>query len=125
MPATGTVCFGPPYCGYVTDTNVCGAANCYCQKGTWSCSPTCAIPTITCPASEPHSGELCSGSPEVPCNYADPTTPCPGIRCTCEATGWSCAPSCTLPEASVPEAGVAETGATESGPDSAADAGGD
>jgi hypothetical protein len=31
------------YCGYTTSTNSCGADNCYCQNGTWSCGPTCSI----------------------------------------------------------------------------------
>lgn len=31
------------YCGYATETNPCGAANCYCQGGSWNCGPTCAI----------------------------------------------------------------------------------
>jgi hypothetical protein len=31
-------------CGYVTATNPCGAANCYCRGGAWTCGPTCAVP---------------------------------------------------------------------------------
>lgn len=28
-------------CGYTTDTNPCGAVNCYCMQGAWGCNPTC------------------------------------------------------------------------------------
>jgi hypothetical protein len=52
LPITGTACrLSPqssvpgavPVCGYVTDTNACGAANCYCGDAGWSCDPTCVI----------------------------------------------------------------------------------
>jgi hypothetical protein len=49
MPSTGDACNiandpsvpGLGYCGYATDTNECGAADCYCEHGAWRCSPTC------------------------------------------------------------------------------------
>jgi hypothetical protein len=52
MPSTGAACNvanqssvpgSVPECGYVTDTNECGAANCYCEHAAWVCGPTCAI----------------------------------------------------------------------------------
>jgi hypothetical protein len=44
LPASGDGCLPVgAYCGYVTDTNECGAANCYCQQGGWNCGPTCAL----------------------------------------------------------------------------------
>ena len=46
LPETASAC-GPEgaECGYVTSTNSCGAANCDCRSGTWSCGPSCAIAT--------------------------------------------------------------------------------
>jgi hypothetical protein len=44
LPETGSTCTAAgAYCGYTTMTNACGAANCYCQGGAWSCGPTCII----------------------------------------------------------------------------------
>jgi hypothetical protein len=44
LPHTGSACTAAgAQCGYATSTNACGAANCYCQGGAWSCGPTCVI----------------------------------------------------------------------------------
>lgn len=52
MPNNGDACIlanpsSPPgaigVCGYTTDTNECGAVNCYCMNNAWGCNPTCAI----------------------------------------------------------------------------------
>ena len=44
LPATGAACSPEgAECGYATETNPCGAANCYCMQGAWGCNPTCAI----------------------------------------------------------------------------------
>jgi hypothetical protein len=52
IPTSGTSCNVPApssptgaaaECGYATETNECGAVNCYCEKGTWTCGPTCAL----------------------------------------------------------------------------------
>ncbi|MGD0674040.1 MAG: hypothetical protein ABSC94_01395 [Polyangiaceae bacterium] len=44
LPPADAACATPAaYCGYTTPTNVCGAANCDCQDGWWTCGPTCAI----------------------------------------------------------------------------------
>lgn len=42
LPGPGQECSPEgAYCGFTTETNPCGAAECDCQKGTWSCGPTC------------------------------------------------------------------------------------
>ena len=44
LPGAGDACSAEgAYCGYTTETNPCGAANCYCQGGSWSCGPTCVF----------------------------------------------------------------------------------
>ena len=44
LPQTGSACTPEgAYCGYVTSTNACGADNCYCKAGAWSCGPSCII----------------------------------------------------------------------------------
>lgn len=46
MPSNGANCDLPSpmaECGYVTETNPCGAVNCYCQQGAWGCYPTCVF----------------------------------------------------------------------------------
>jgi hypothetical protein len=52
MPTDGASCdlanpSSPPgavgVCGYTTDTNPCGAVNCYCMQGAWGCNPTCIV----------------------------------------------------------------------------------
>jgi hypothetical protein len=44
LPQTGSACTPEgAECGYATSTNTCGADNCYCQSGTWSCGPSCII----------------------------------------------------------------------------------
>lgn len=43
MPAPSSLPGAVAECGYVTDTNECGAADCYCENGTWTCGPTCAF----------------------------------------------------------------------------------
>jgi hypothetical protein len=44
LPQNGIACTPTgAACGYITPANACGAANCYCQGGTWTCEPTCII----------------------------------------------------------------------------------
>jgi hypothetical protein len=75
LPVSGTACNianqtselgSVPECGYATGTNECGADNCYCEHGSWLCSPTCAIADsgFLLDATVPDSaaGETSSGS---------------------------------------------------------------
>jgi hypothetical protein len=42
LPESGSACTAAgAYCGYSNQPNPCGADNCYCQGGAWSCGPTC------------------------------------------------------------------------------------
>jgi hypothetical protein len=42
VPQTGSACTAAgAYCGYSNQPNPCGADNCYCQGGAWTCGPTC------------------------------------------------------------------------------------
>jgi hypothetical protein len=44
LPQTGSACTPEgAECGYVTSTNACGADNCYCKAGAWSCGPSSCI----------------------------------------------------------------------------------
>jgi hypothetical protein len=44
LPQTGSACTpAGAECGYTTSTNACGADNCYCQSGVWTCGPSCII----------------------------------------------------------------------------------
>jgi hypothetical protein len=44
LPPTGAACATEgAECGYPTSTNACGAENCSCEGGAWTCGPTCAI----------------------------------------------------------------------------------
>jgi hypothetical protein len=44
LPQTGSSCTPEgAECGYTTSTNACGAQNCDCKGGTWSCGATCVI----------------------------------------------------------------------------------
>ena len=42
QPYPGTSCsVADQECGYTSDSNPCGAVNCYCEEGLWNCEPTC------------------------------------------------------------------------------------
>src|SRR5580658_6263852 len=44
VPQNGSACTAAgAYCGYSNQPNPCGADNCYCQGGAWSCGPTCVF----------------------------------------------------------------------------------
>jgi hypothetical protein len=48
LPETGSACTPEgAECGYSNVANACGADNCYCEGGAWSCGPTCAIEAST------------------------------------------------------------------------------
>jgi hypothetical protein len=54
MPLSGSACTAADAeCGYTTQANPCGAADCYCQGGAWNCGPTCiyVYPTDASPDS--------------------------------------------------------------------------
>ena len=45
LPQTAVACQAEGAECYVTSTNTCDAANCYCLGGAWNCGPTCINPS--------------------------------------------------------------------------------
>lgn len=75
LPETGRPCSPEnAYCGYTTSTNPCGADNCYCQGGAWTCGPTCVISLDSggqpSDAGTPESGSPSDGGGDGSLRYA-------------------------------------------------------
>jgi hypothetical protein len=69
LPQTGSACTPEgAECGYATSTNTCGADNCYCQSGTWSCEPSCII--LMEDAGADAAGLVCRSDSDCRPNYA-------------------------------------------------------
>jgi hypothetical protein len=81
LPETGSPCSPESaYCGYTTSTNPCGADNCDCQGGAWSCGPTCVL----FPAEDASSDAADQHAPGVACTSVGDCTN------TALGTAWCC-----------------------------------
>jgi hypothetical protein len=95
LPETDTSCSTEGVeCGYVTTTNPCGAADCDCRSGAWSCDPTCTIAPI--PDAGPEPSNEGSDAADAACpagTFLCPMCPGPGTVCQDhECAGPMCPP---------------------------------
>jgi hypothetical protein len=106
LPQTGRVCAAEgAYCGYSNVANECGADNCYCQGGAWSCGPTCIIDASAVDDGGSDGG--CGADANCPADYtcfedggvwrcpgnSSPSPACPpgaGSGASCDYDGGGC-----------------------------------
>jgi hypothetical protein len=86
VPQSGSACAAAgAYCGYSDQPNPCGADNCYCERGVWTCGPTCVIDaSVSLQDAADANVDLDAGS------FVDAAPPGFCVSKTCAQLGFTC-----------------------------------